>query len=88
MISKSLNFTFSVTVRPREPLFSQFRQTLSIDGGLQFDGHELRKVAGERVLGADRLPDPVRTDLSVVDASTNVASTTLFYRPFPHDPFP
>src|ERR1700722_11706989 len=32
MISKSLNFTFSVTVRPRDPLSSQCRQTLSING--------------------------------------------------------
>jgi hypothetical protein len=32
MISKSLNFTFRVTVRPREPLSSQCRQTLSISG--------------------------------------------------------
>ena len=32
MISKSANFTFSVTVRPREPLSSQCRQTLSISG--------------------------------------------------------
>ena len=32
MISKSLNFTFSVTVRPLEPLSSQCRHTLSISG--------------------------------------------------------
>ena len=34
MISKSLNFTFSVTVRPRDPLSSQWRQTLSIRYGI------------------------------------------------------
>jgi hypothetical protein len=32
MISKSANFTLSVTVRPRVPADSQCRQTLSISG--------------------------------------------------------
>ena len=32
MISKSKNLIFSVTVRPRDPLSSQWRQTLSISG--------------------------------------------------------
>src|SRR4029077_20652784 len=32
MISKSENFTFNVTVRPRLPVLSQWRQTLSISG--------------------------------------------------------
>jgi hypothetical protein len=32
-------------------------------------GIEFGKIAGERVFGADRLPDPVGPDLAIVDAS-------------------
>ena len=41
-----------------------------VDQRLQFGRHGLEsgEVAGKRVLGADRLPDPVRADLAVVDA--------------------
>jgi hypothetical protein len=60
MISKSLNFTFNVTVRPRDPLSSQCRQDL-VYQRLPFGGQglELRQVVRERVLGSDRLADPV-----------------------------
>ena len=70
MISKSLNFTFSVTVRPREPLSSQCRQTLSISGCSSATiALEFGEVAEERILGADRLADAVGADLPIVDAS-------------------
>ena len=41
-----------------------------VDKRLEFGGHYLKvgEVAGKGVLGADRLPDPVRADLAVVDA--------------------
>jgi hypothetical protein len=70
MISKSLNFTFNVTVRPREPLVLAMPPDL-VDQRLQFGDHrfEFGQIGGERVLGANRLPDPVRADLAVVDAS-------------------
>jgi hypothetical protein len=42
-----------------------------VDKRLQFGYHRLEfsQVSGECILGADRLPDPVRPDLPVVDAS-------------------
>jgi hypothetical protein len=55
MISKSLNFTWSVTVGPRLPVPSQCRQTLSMSK-LGDQGIEFAEIAGERVFGADRLP--------------------------------
>jgi hypothetical protein len=41
-----------------------------VDKRLQFDRHrlELGQIAGERVLGADGFPDPVRPDLAIIDA--------------------
>jgi hypothetical protein len=70
MISKSLNLTFSVTVRPRDPLVLAVAPDL-VDQRLQFDRHgfEFGEVARERIFRPDRLPDPVRADLPIVDAS-------------------
>jgi hypothetical protein len=70
MISKSFNFCFRVTVRPREPFSSQCRQTFSISGRSSA-GHrvELGEVHRERVLGAYGLPDPIRADFAIVDAT-------------------
>jgi hypothetical protein len=54
MISKSLNFTLRVTVRPRAPLSSPCRPD-PLDQGLQFGGHgvEFGEIGGECILGAD-----------------------------------
>jgi hypothetical protein len=54
---------------PREPFSSQCCQTLSIRG-CSFDGQRVKvgEVAGKRVLGTDRLSDPVCADVSIIDA--------------------
>jgi hypothetical protein len=51
-----VNFTFSVTVRPREPLSSQCRHTFSISQWLQFREHgvEFDKSGPESIFCAHR----------------------------------
>lgn len=71
MISKSANFTLSVTVRPRVPVDSQCRQTLSINGWSSHHRAEFSEVGRERVLGADRFADAIGPDGAVVDAARN-----------------
>ena len=56
MISKSANFTFSVTVLPRLPVDSQCRQTLSKLGSQSIEFFE---VCRERAFRADGFPDSV-----------------------------
>jgi hypothetical protein len=69
MISKSLNFIFSVTVRPRDPFLLAMVPDL-VDQRLKFGDHrlELGKVAGKSVFCTDRLPNSVRPHLPVIDA--------------------
>src|ERR1700736_2197967 len=70
MISKSLNFTFSVTVRPRDPLSSQWRQTLSISGcsSAAMASNSVRSL--ENVFSAP-------TDLRILFERTSRLSTPL-----------
>jgi hypothetical protein len=60
MISKSLNFTFSVTVLPRLPVPSQCRQTLSIRGCTSVAGPNFVRSAAN-VFSALETRDRVRS---------------------------
>ncbi len=66
---KSAYLIFSVTVRPCIPVFSQWRQTLSIIGASASRASSKVKRSTDNVLGADRLADAVGEDRTVVDAA-------------------
>src|SRR4051794_2007767 len=68
MISKSLNFILSVTVRPRLPAPSQYRQTLSMSGSSS------RTMASKSVRSVENVFS-APTDLRIRSARTSRLST-------------
>jgi|ERR1700686_1221142 hypothetical protein len=73
MISKSLNFIFRVTVRPREPFSSQCRHTLSISGRSSHPEPQRAPTASGRPVG--QFPLKIVPDLDASHVADDLTVT-------------